>query len=233
MNVRGICTIDLSISRPYQVESLGQGSPTGERGPSESCVVGLRRTRRRNIVSPKSMQMKPICHVFIATSLDGFIARKDGGIDWLEQGPAGEDFGYKMLFNSVDALIMGKNSFEKVLSFPAWPYGKKTLIVLSKSLDALPPSTPTTVRLLQDEPASLLERLVAEGMQSFYVDGGAVIQSFLRANLIDEMTITTVPKLIGDGIPLFGSLDNDISLQLLTSQSFPNGFVVSKYRIVK
>ncbi|QGJ68627.1 Dihydrofolate reductase and methyltransferase [Planctomycetales bacterium 10988] len=180
--------------------------------------------------------MNPTCYVFIATSLDGFIARKDGNIDWLESAPAGdpdEDYGYKMLFDSVDALIMGRNTFEKVLSFPQWPYDRKPLIVLSKRLDTLPPSLPSSVRLMCDDPKKLLERLTAEGMQSFYVDGGAVIQSFLRANLIDEMTITTIPILIGGGIPLFGFLDTDIQLELMTSQSFPNGFVITKYRIAK
>ncbi|QDT64857.1 dihydrofolate reductase family protein [Calycomorphotria hydatis] len=180
--------------------------------------------------------MNSICHVFIATSLDGYIARRDGDIDWLDAVPTGdpeEDFGYGALFNSVDALIMGRNTFEKVLTFPEWPYGEKPLIVLSKSLTSLPDSLPSSVRLMSDEPVALLKRLATEGMHSFYVDGGAVIQSFLRAGLIDEMTITTLPILIGDGIPLFGSLDADVLLELKSSRSFPNGYVISTYRVIK
>ena len=178
--------------------------------------------------------MKPTCHVFIATSLDGFIARPDGNIDWLESVPQGdpdEDYGYKQLFDSVDALIMGRNTFEKVLSFPDWPYGEKPLIVLSQSLEKIPESLPSSVKLMSDEPVRLLERLTDDGMNSFYVDGGAVIQSFLRANLIDEMTISIIPILIGSGISLFGDLENDIQLSLLESNAYPNGIVISKYRV--
>ena len=181
-------------------------------------------------------KLKTTCKVFIATSLDGFIAREDGDIDWLDavpQSDPGEDYGYRELFDSVDALIMGRNTFEKVLSFAEWPYEDKPLVVLSKTLETLPPSLPESVRLMKDEPTRLLERLADDGMNSFYVDGGAVIQSFLRANLIDEMTISTIPTLIGSGIPLFGDLDEDVPLTLLSSQSYSNGIVISKYRISK
>jgi len=176
------------------------------------------------------------CSVFIATSLDGFIARPDGSIDWLESassGTDGEDFGCKAFMDSVDALIMGRNTFEKVLSFPDWPYGDKPVVVLSSSLETRPDSVPDSVTLTSGSPQQIVERLMSEGMESFYVDGGVTIQRFLRAGLIDELTITLIPVLLGSGIPLFGPLDSDISLELVSSESFPCGFVQNKYRVVE
>ena len=178
--------------------------------------------------------MKPYCSVFIATSLDGFIARPDGSIDWLESassGSDGEDFGYKAFMESVDALIMGRNTFEKVLSFPEWPYGNKPVVVLSSSLQARPDSVPDTVRIANGSPQQIVARLMSQGMNSFYVDGGVTIQRFLNAGLIDELTMTVIPVLLGSGIPLFGPLESDISLELASSESFPCGFVQNKYRL--
>lgn len=179
--------------------------------------------------------MQPKSSVFIATSLDGFIARQDGSIDWLESASDGSstgDFGYKEFFDSVDALIMGRNTFEKVLTFPEWSYGEKPVIVLSNSLHALPASAPSTVSLSKEAPKELIERLVSEGMHNFYIDGGATIQGFLNAGQIDELTITLIPVVLGTGIPLFGPVDQDVALELVVSQSFPCGFVQNKYRVL-
>lgn len=179
--------------------------------------------------------MKPRCSVFIATSVDGFIARQDGNIDWLESasdGSSTDDFGYKEFFDSVDALVMGRNTFEKVLTFPEWPYGEKPVIVLSSSLHEVPVTTPPTVSLSKEAPKALIERLASEGLHRFYIDGGATIQSFLDAGMIDELTITLIPVVLGTGIGLFGPIDTDVVLELVASRSFPCGFVQNKYRVL-
>lgn len=173
--------------------------------------------------------------VYIATSLDGFIARPDGAIDWLEQAnatvPAGEDCGYSTFMASIDALVMGRASFEKVLSFPAWPYEDKPVYVLSASMRRLPPGTRATVSLLSAPPEEVVRIASAAGHRHLYVDGGRTIQAFLAAGLISELTITVVPVLIGSGIPLFGKLPADVGLRVVSTRTFPFGFVQSHYSI--
>lgn len=177
------------------------------------------------------------CSVFIATSLDGFISRTDGSIDWLEHAnrrvPKGEDCGYGEFIATVDALVMGRHTFEQARSFSDWPYGQTPVIVLSSRLRALPRGLPDTVRLYDDAPGSLVARLSAEGMRHLYIDGGLTIQRFLSAALIDEVTITTIPVLLGSGRPLFGSLPADVHLEHLSTRAFDFGFVQSRYRVVK
>ncbi len=179
--------------------------------------------------------MNSRCSVFIATSLDGFIARSDGRIDWLNEAntlvPPGEDCGFAKFFSAVDALVMGRNTFEQVLSFPEWPYGSKPVVVLSHSLRALPAPVPATVSLSAEAPAVLVGRLSDEGLDHLYIDGALTIQSFLQADLVDEMTITVIPVLLGSGKPLFGSLERDVGLQLLASRAYDFGFVQSKYLV--
>jgi len=178
--------------------------------------------------------------VYIATTLDGFIARKNGALDWLpgndgmiDPAMEGEDFGYQKFMASVDILVMGRNTFKLVTSFGTWPYADKRVIVLSRSLTALPSDLPHSVSLQQSAPDILYERLKKEGTKHVYVDGGKTIQSFLRAGLVDEITITTVPVLIGKGIPLFSTLQNDIKLQHCQTQSYKNGFVKTQYLVCK
>ena len=182
----------------------------------------------------KSTQIR--VSVFIATSLDGFIARPDGDVSWLhEYEPMGDgdDGGYGELFDSVDALVMGRGTFEKVLAFDGWPYGTKPVIVLSKSLSEVPEKLRDHVRIDASAPQDILNALSIEGYQHIYLDGGKVIQSFLREGLVDEMTLTVIPILLGQGLPLFGYLEADIKLQLLESRSWDNGFVQSRYRVIK
>ncbi len=172
-------------------------------------------------------------HIFIAVSLDGFIARQDGDIDWLmKQQTADEDHGYDAFMASVDGLIIGRGSFEKVLSFDDWPY-HKPVVVLSRTLsDAdIPGELRNKVRLSSLEPGELMRELGHEGWQRAYVDGGKVIQSFLRAGLISDITLTHIPILIGQGLPLFGGLDRDVDLEHRETRSFPSGLVSSTYRI--
>ena len=176
-----------------------------------------------------------IVAVFIATSLDGFIARPDGDVDWLHEGealPEHEDLGYRDFIDSIDTLVMGRNSFEKVLEFGRWPYDKP-VIVLSRSLKEVPEKLRSQVRIDASSPEALLERLSREGINRVYLDGGRVIQSFLRAGLVDELCLTTLPILLGSGLPLFGDLPGDIHLKHLCTGSWANGFVQSKYLVVK
>ncbi len=175
------------------------------------------------------------CSVFIATSLDGWIARKNGEIDWLtapNPAGAGEDYGYKTFFDSVDALVMGRKTFELVLTFGEWPYADKRVIVLSSGSPHIPENLSGKVEATSLSPADLVAQLAAQGIRHVYVDGGKTIQSFLRAGLIDEMIITRIPVLIGDGIPLFGELEHDTHFEHLETQAYKSGFVQSRYKRV-
>lgn len=181
--------------------------------------------------------MRPTGSVFIATSLDGFIARLDGGIDWLDQAnrtaPAGEDFGYDTFMQSVDALVMGRHTFELACTFPCWPYGKTPVHVLSTSLRSVPDAAPGTVALSSDSPPALMSRLARAGARRVYIDGGVTIQSFLRHGLIDDLCITRIPVLLGTGRPLFGPMSEDVVLAHDGTQAFSCGFVQSRYRVVR
>ena len=173
--------------------------------------------------------------VFIATSLDGFIAREDGNIDWLNEAsaglPKGEDCGFQAFMDSVDALIMGRKTFEQVLSFGQWPYGRTPVVVLSRNAISLPSSLPDTVSHSSESPRDLLERLAKEGVQHVYVDGGNIIQGFLAAGLVDEITVTVVPVILGGGIPLFGPLDHDVELTHVRTIAYDFGFVQTTYSV--
>lgn len=172
-------------------------------------------------------------HVFIATSLDGFVARADHGLDWLmKRQTDGEDHGYERFVDNVDGVVMGRGSYENVLTFGEWPY-EKPVVVMSRTLSQrdIPSDLQTKVSLTDLEPTRLMRSLAAEGWSRAYVDGGLVVQSFLREGLIAEMTIATVPVLIGSGRRLFGELDADIELALVSSRSFASGLVQSHYRV--
>ncbi|HCS41177.1 MAG TPA: deaminase [Anaerolineaceae bacterium] len=174
------------------------------------------------------------CSVFIATSLDGFIARSDGDFSWLDSSAPqieGEDFGFAEFYSSVDALVMGRKTYETALGFSEWPYAGKRVVVLSSSSILIPQNLEKDVEHINASPGEVIQQLELTGARYVYVDGGLTIQGFLKAGLINEMTITTIPILLGSGIPLFGPLDQDIQLQLITSRAYPNGFVQTKYRI--
>ena len=177
------------------------------------------------------------CSVFIATSLDGFISRTDGSIDWLDQAnsrvPKGEDCGYEQFMSTVDALVMGRHTFELAKSFGEWPYGKTPVLVLSSRMRSLPAGLPKTVRLFNEAPGTIVARLAAEGMGHLYIDGGLTIQRFLSDALIDEIIITKIPVLIGSGRPLFGPLSADVRLEHISTRAFDFGFGQSKYRVLK
>lgn len=171
--------------------------------------------------------------VFIATSLDGFIARENGDLDWLPtgHGDGGEDYGYKAFMETVDVLIMGRNTYEKVLTFGAWPYETTPVIVLSSRPLAIPTHLSATVESISAAPAELVARLAARGARHLYIDGGKAIQGFLDAGLIQRLIITRVPVLLGRGIPLFGPLHRDSVLRHIDTRHFPNGLVQSEYEV--
>ena len=170
--------------------------------------------------------------VYIAASLDGFIARKNGDIDWLTGGESGVDYGYAEFIATVDHLVMGRNTYETVLTFGAWPYKRKVIVLTSRDL-AVPAELAGNVETFHGAPRDVLHALDRRGARHIYLDGGATIQRFLREGLVDEMTITTIPVLIGEGLPLFGPIQEDVKLELIRSDSFPNGFVQNKYKVVK
>ncbi|HWR73174.1 MAG TPA: dihydrofolate reductase family protein [Nitrospirota bacterium] len=175
--------------------------------------------------------------VFIATSLDGFIARKDGSIDWLEMAnaatPKGENYGYQEFADSINVIVMGRYSYEKALTFSEWPYGEKPVIVLSSRTVAIPAVLNKTVSSSSEPPEDLMKRLSSQGIKHVYIDGGVTIQGFLAAGLIDELTITLIPVLLGEGRPLFGPLTKDIRLTHIATKAYENGFVQVKYRVGK
>lgn len=171
--------------------------------------------------------------VFVGASVDGFIARRDGGLDWLPDDA--EEHGYEQLMASVDTLVIGRNTFETVLGFDGWAYGDKRVVVLSsRPLDlSVALGRGGVVEQMDGAPGEILARLEASGAKHAYVDGGVTIQRFLRAGLIDRLIVTRVPVLIGDGIPLFGSLPRDVRLRHVATRSYPSGLVQSEYEVVR
>ena len=169
--------------------------------------------------------------VFVGTSLDGFIARRSGKYDFLEAGER-EPHGYDEFIASVDALVIGRKTYETVLSFPEWPYGDRLVVVLSSRPVDFSRVRRGRVEHMSGSPFEIYSRLAARGEKHVYVDGGITVQGFLRAGLIQRITITRVPVLIGDGIPLFGSLPRDIRLRHVATQTYPSGMVKSEYEVV-
>src|SRR5713226_6656373 len=168
--------------------------------------------------------------VFIGTSLDGFIARPNGDLDFLPEG-GGEPHGYNEFIASVDAIVLGRKSFEKVLTFEPWPYGNKRVVVLSSRPVDLTAVRGGVVEQMTGTPAEVVSQLAATGAHHLYIDGGITIQRFLRAGLIHRLIITRVPVLIGEGVPLFGALPHDIRLRHVATRHFPSGLVQSEYHI--
>jgi dihydrofolate reductase len=169
--------------------------------------------------------------VFIGTSVDGFIARPNGALDFLPEG-GGEPHGYNEFIPSVDAIVLGRKTFETVLTFPTWPYGDKHVVVLSSRPVDLSVVRGGVAEQMAGPPADIVSQLAARGVHHLYIDGGITIQRFLRAGVIQRLIITRVPVLIGDGIPLFGSLPHDIRLRHVATRHYPSGLVQSEYQVV-
>jgi dihydrofolate reductase len=168
--------------------------------------------------------------VFIGTSLDGFIARPNGEFDFLSSG-GDEAHGYEEFMSSVDALVIGRKTFETALAFEGWPYGAKPVFVLSSNPLAEAPAG-AVVERMAGEPAEIVTLLATRGIEHAYVDGGLTIQRFLRAGAIQRLIITRVPVLIGTGIPLFGAVPHDIQVRHVATRTYASGLVQSEYLIV-
>lgn len=177
--------------------------------------------------------------VYIATTLDGFIARENGELDWLP-GSSGEesvdsedeDYGFHAFMDSIDVLVMGRNTYEFAISTGQWPYGNKRVIVLSNTLRDLTDIAPDTVEFRSSSPDELYKDLENSEAKHLYIDGGKTIQSFLNSGLVNELIVTRVPILIGKGIPLFGTLKSDKKLKHIETQCYKNGFVQSMYEVI-
>jgi len=173
-----------------------------------------------------------VATVFVGTSVDGYIARSDGALDFLPDG-GGEDHGYGAFMASVDALVVGRHTYDAVLGFDEWPYGSKPVIVLSTRPIPEPPLPEALVERMEGSPAEIVARLAERGARHLYVDGGITIQRFLAAGLIQRLIITRVPVLIGSGLPLFGALPHDVRLQHVTTHQYASGLVQSEYTIAE
>ena len=182
------------------------------------------------------------CSVFIATSADGYIATNDGGVEWLDtagnsEADMGEDanMGFRTYMASVDCMIMGRKTMEKLSSFnltpEQWPYGDIRIVVLSQTRQEAPDNLKEKVEMFSGEIAELIAKLENEGYRHAYIDGGSIITSFINLQLINEMTITHAPILLGEGIPLFGKIDKPIKLEKTRAVAFPNDFVQIKYEV--
>ncbi|HLW43856.1 MAG TPA: dihydrofolate reductase family protein [Candidatus Acidoferrales bacterium] len=169
--------------------------------------------------------------VFIGTSLDGFIARRNDDLDFLP-ADGGESHGYDEFIASVDAIVMGRRTFEKVLTLGPWPYGGKRVVVLSSRPIDLSVVSRGVVEQMAGSPAEIISQLAARGIHHLYIDGGITIQRFLRAGLIQRLIITRVPVLIGEGVPLFGALPHDIRLNHVQTRHYPSGLVSSEYDVI-
>jgi dihydrofolate reductase len=176
------------------------------------------------------------CSVFCAVSLDGFIARKDGTLDWLKQAEAElppADTGFDAFMASVDTVVLGRNTFDVVLPMSeTWFYSKPVYVLTTRPL-ALPDRLKDKVESGRGSPPEIVALMEKRGAKRLYVDGGKTIQDFLNAGLIDDLVITRIPVLIGEGIPLFGPLAGDVRLTLESSRVLAGGAVQSTYRVIR
>lgn len=181
------------------------------------------------------------CSVYIATSADGYIATLDGGVDWLhtagnlEADMDSEDMGFKSFMNSIDCMIMGRKCMEMIscmnLTSEQWPYGDIHIVALSNSIKEPPKNLMDKVEMFSGEIPDLIKKLESKGYKHAYIDGGSTITSFLNLKLINEITITKAPVLLGEGIPLFGKINGSIKLENSDSTAFSNGFIQVKYSV--
>jgi dihydrofolate reductase len=167
--------------------------------------------------------------VFVGASVDGFIARTNHTFDFLDVG-GNEPHGFEEFMATVDALVMGRKTYEVVRPFEPWPYGTKPVFVLSTRRLAPPPAG-AVIERMSGAPEKIVASLEARGLRHLYVDGGLTIQRFLRAGLIDRLIVTRVPVLIGTGIPLFGPLHPDVLLEHVETRTYAGGLVQTEYAV--
>lgn len=176
---------------------------------------------------------KPECHAFIAISLDGFVARRDGSLDWPErfsQQSGQEDYGYAEFSSMIDALVVGRRTFDTALGFSTWPDEGRRVTVLSHSPIEMPDRLPKKAERGQGTPDDIIRTLGASGCRHVSVDGGKTIQSFLESGMGDELILNRIPVLLGRGVPLFGELERDVELDHVRTRAYPTGLVQSIYR---
>lgn len=181
------------------------------------------------------------CSVYIATSVDGYIATPDGGVDWLhtsgnlEADMGSEDMGFQSFMDSVDCMIMGRKCMEMISSMnltpEQWPYGDVRIVVLSNTVKEPPENLREKVEMYSGDIQELILKLESSGFKHAYIDGGSTITSFVNLKLINEMTITKVPVLLGEGIPLFGKINKSVKLENAEASAFPNDFIQVKYSV--
>jgi len=173
-------------------------------------------------------------YVYVGASIDGFIAEVDGGIKWLEEipNPNKSDFGYSEFIKAIDAVVMGRNTFEKVMTIPGWSY-PVPVYVLSTTWKKIPDVYSARASVIEGTPKEVVNHLHALGFKNLYIDGGQTIQRFLKEDLVDELTITTVPILLGNGIPLFGAMPNHLHFELVKSEIIESILVKCTYRRVR
>jgi dihydrofolate reductase len=180
------------------------------------------------------MTDRPSTVVYVATSIDGFIARPDGGLDWLEP-PGGEPDEetlalWAQFLGSIDHMVMGRKTFDTVLGFGEWPYDGVHVTVLSRTLQAVPAHLSDRADVSALAPRDLLRHLADQGRERVYVDGGQVIQGFLGEDLVDELILTRIPVLLGTGIPLFGDLEADLRWDHVDTRILAGGLVQTRYQ---
>jgi dihydrofolate reductase len=172
----------------------------------------------------------PKISIYIAQSIDGYIAREDGGLDWLEYGHVGdEDYGFKQFINSIDAIVLGRNTYDVVCGFGNWPYEGKKVIVLSHTLKEVRNEAELFCGKLTD----LASRLYADGIKHVWVDGGITACRFLEAGLVEDITLSIIATVLGSGIRLFTPMNKEHKCHLVSTQSYPSGLVQLKYTIIK
>jgi len=181
--------------------------------------------------------------IYMGMSLDGFVARLDDTLDFLggppdstaAEGSFESEVGasFAAFMATVDVLVMGRRTFEVVVPFPEWPYGKTPVVVLSRTLTAVPDGVPPTVRITSGEPAEVLRALEADGAQHVYVDGARTARDFLAAGLITDLVVTHVPVLIGTGITPWGPLPHDVRLKLVSTARFAGNAAQSHWSVVR
>jgi dihydrofolate reductase len=172
--------------------------------------------------------------VYVATSLDNFIATREGGLEWLNEvpNPGQSDYGFAEFMSRIDAVVMGRNTFETVIAFDSWPY-PVPVFVLSASLKTLPGNVAGKAEIILGDPRDLVKQLNERGYRNLYIDGGRTIQCFLQEDLIDEMIITRVPVLLGEGIPFFGNLENSLNFRLEKTEQLNDALVKSSYSRIR
>ena len=181
-------------------------------------------------VSINVLKNRPKISVYIAISIDGYIARSDGNLDWLDRvGGFDEDYGFQTLLDSIDAVILGRKTYEAAATVPDWPYKGKRIVILSNTLKTVREGA----EIFRGDITQLLSQLNSDGIKHIWIDGGLTISKFLNLQMVDSMTLSVIPVILGAGIPLYHAIDKELSCSLVSSQSYPSGLVQLKYEILQ